>query len=263
MEREETMESTQREVAGAAGGINHPHNLVAERFDGRRERAVENELFDELRGLQQSEAFLGVFGKVLVEVAQETGVEIRIAEVVGERRVLQILPRFGVELLPEFQQQLRAVAAQPEAPDRIVSIVKEGRQTGQPANGAENVVEILAVTLGRVLAEVNRMLVAGQCQPRAGTGKIGGVSQQAVVFEETNEDAGENPRHRCLGKLRFAPGLVGFSGPFGCAGSLILGTKGSLDLGSLRTPRPQVILELHQEFLEVVEESRSVDHRDI
>jgi hypothetical protein len=73
VEREEAVEPAEREVAGAAGGVNHPHVLVAERVDGRRERAVENEFLDENRGLQQREPFLRVFGQVLVEIAQEAG----------------------------------------------------------------------------------------------------------------------------------------------------------------------------------------------
>ena len=76
----------EQEVAGAAGRVDHPERRGrsgrARGGSGSRpnssiagvERQVEDELLDELRGLQQREGLLGVLGQVLVEVAEEAGV---------------------------------------------------------------------------------------------------------------------------------------------------------------------------------------------
>ena len=85
-----------------------------------------------------------------------------------------VLACLGIELLPEFQQQLRAVAAEPETPDGIVRVVKERGQTGQPSDLMEDVVKIFPITLRRVLAEIKRVLVARQSEPFAGAGSHGG-----------------------------------------------------------------------------------------
>src|SRR6185369_1015636 len=119
------MKSAEEEVGGAAGRIDHPHTLVAERLDGRRKCAVQDEFLDELRCLEQRVALLRLVRKILVKVAEETGVEIRVAEIVDQWGVLQILTGFGIKLLPKFEQQLRSVTAEAKAPDRIVSIIKK------------------------------------------------------------------------------------------------------------------------------------------
>ncbi len=48
-----TPKCSQQEVTGAAGRVDHPHLAEAELADSRRERAVEDELLDELGRLQQ------------------------------------------------------------------------------------------------------------------------------------------------------------------------------------------------------------------
>ena len=70
---EEPRKAAEQEVAGAAGGIDHPHFAEAEGLDGRGEGAVEDELLDEDGGLEEGVAFARGFGEVLVEVAEEAG----------------------------------------------------------------------------------------------------------------------------------------------------------------------------------------------
>ena len=58
--------------ARPAGEVQQPHHAVAEDFDGRRERAVEDALLDELGHLQEGVAFARELGQILIKVAQET-----------------------------------------------------------------------------------------------------------------------------------------------------------------------------------------------
>ena len=67
-EGEEPRKAAEQKVTGAAGRIDHPHDSEAEGLDGRGEGAVENELLDEDRGLEQGVAFPGGFGQVLQPV---------------------------------------------------------------------------------------------------------------------------------------------------------------------------------------------------
>jgi hypothetical protein len=73
-QREQAPEAAEQEVPGAAGGIDHPHDLEAEGVDRRIERAVENELLDEVRRLEQGELLARGLGEVLVEIAEESRV---------------------------------------------------------------------------------------------------------------------------------------------------------------------------------------------
>ena len=50
---DQPVEGAEQEVAGAAGRVDHLDGLAAELVDRRVERPVEDELLDELRGLQQ------------------------------------------------------------------------------------------------------------------------------------------------------------------------------------------------------------------
>ena len=90
-------------MARAAGGINHPHDAEAESLDGRGEGAVEDELLDEVGRLEEGVSLAGGFGEVLVEVAEETGVPVRIGEIVNQ------LPGFGIGLPPEIEEVFRCI----------------------------------------------------------------------------------------------------------------------------------------------------------
>lgn len=79
---EQSVERTQQEVAGAAGGIDQGRTGKAEGLDGRREGAVEDELLDEVGRLEQGVGVLGVLGQVLVEIAEESRRPRRIGEIV-------------------------------------------------------------------------------------------------------------------------------------------------------------------------------------
>ena len=96
---DQPLEAAQQEVAGAAGRVDHPHFAEAELADGRRQRAVEDELLDELRRLQQRVALARGFRQVLVEVAEEAGVPVGVGEVVHQGAGVR------VHLLPELAQR--------------------------------------------------------------------------------------------------------------------------------------------------------------
>ena len=66
-------------------------------MDGRRQRAIEDELLDELRRLQQRIALARGFGQILVQVAKKAGVPLWVGEVVrkGARVRVYLLPEIG------------------------------------------------------------------------------------------------------------------------------------------------------------------------
>jgi hypothetical protein len=111
-----------------------------------------------------------------------------------------------------------------------------------------------------VLAEINRALIAGQRETFTGARKISDVAEQAVVFEETDEDARENPRDCRLSELGFAPRFVGFGSAFGRASRIVLDTQRRFDFGTFGAARAEVVLEFNEEFLEVGKECEAVDH---
>ena len=85
---EQAVERAEQEVAGAAGGVDQleafERAFVQRWFQG----AVEDELLDEDRRLQQRVGVLRVLGQVLVQVAEEPGGQRRVCQVVDERAVL-------------------------------------------------------------------------------------------------------------------------------------------------------------------------------
>ena len=85
---EEAVEGAEQEVAGPAGRVDELEAFERAFFQRWFEGAVEDELFDEDRGLQQRVGVLRVLGQVLVQVAEEPGGQRTIRQVVDERAVL-------------------------------------------------------------------------------------------------------------------------------------------------------------------------------
>src|SRR5699024_11087786 len=77
---EESLEGADEEVARTAGRVDELKALKGTFGQGRGQGAVEDELLDEHGGLAQGVLLLGVGGEVLVQVAQETGVQLRVVE---------------------------------------------------------------------------------------------------------------------------------------------------------------------------------------
>ena len=70
---QQPVERTEQEVPRAAGRVDQPHRCEPELLDCWVEGAVENELLDELRRLQQRVVLARLLGQVLVEVTEEPG----------------------------------------------------------------------------------------------------------------------------------------------------------------------------------------------
>ena len=85
---EQAAERAEQEVAGPAGRVDQPEAFEGPLFQRWFEGAVEDELLDEDRGLQQRVGVLRVLGQVLVQVAEEPGGQRTIRQVVHERAVL-------------------------------------------------------------------------------------------------------------------------------------------------------------------------------
>ena len=95
---EEAAECAQKEVAASAGGVDDAQparevrvakggrRLKAELLDRGVEGVVEDELLDELRGLEEGVGLAGGLGEILVEVAQEAGVPVGVGEIVDRSR---------------------------------------------------------------------------------------------------------------------------------------------------------------------------------
>ncbi len=189
---EQAMKRAEQKMAGPAGRIDHLHDVVTELVDGRAERQIEDELLDELRGLQQRIALARVLGEVLVEVTEETGVPRRVGEVVDESSVL-------AAAAPEGDQTLGRVMRHRDLVERVVPPVEQGRAHGHTGDGVEGGEQPVTVGLGRMGAEE---LVLGLLRQRhAGRVRPGQVrlGEQAVVLAEPDEHGGEHPGDRGLG----------------------------------------------------------------
>src|SRR5262249_39482453 len=97
-------------VPGSARGVDQQHLVKTELGDRRLEGAVEDELLNKDRGLQQRVALLRCLGKVLVEVAEEPRVKSLVGEVVDKGARLRIYLR------PQLAQHPRAIRSGTKAP---------------------------------------------------------------------------------------------------------------------------------------------------
>jgi hypothetical protein len=61
--------AAQEKMATSASRINHPETIEPELVKGWIKRAIQNELFDEFRRLQERISVAGFLGKVLIQVA--------------------------------------------------------------------------------------------------------------------------------------------------------------------------------------------------
>lgn len=82
--------------------------------------------------MQKGVPLAGVLGEVLVKVAQETGVPVRIGEVVGQRA------NVWIRLTPEIKQAREGIPGGPGEPERIVSPIEELAHAGKPAYRLEH-----------------------------------------------------------------------------------------------------------------------------
>jgi len=94
---QKALESPEKEVARAAGGVDELEALEPVLLDSLCESAIENELLDEDRSLEECVLLLSVHGEVLVEVTEEAGIEVGVGEVVDQVAV-------GVLCPPESEQ---------------------------------------------------------------------------------------------------------------------------------------------------------------
>ena len=101
--------------------------------------------------------------------------------------------------------------------------VEEVGQAGQPADFREDVMEILAFGEAGEFAEEDDLLVARPRQPRRiRPGEMERLDE-AIVLQETDEDAGEHPGDGDIGQLFLAPRLVGERGALARAGGVVGG----------------------------------------
>ena len=132
---------------------------------------------------------------------------------------------------------------------------------GQLRRLAEDGQEVLAVGLGRVAGDVEGVVVARERQPVARTGEARRVDE-AVVLEEADEHAGEDPGDGRLGEVVLAPDLVGLGGAARAARARSYSSRtGASTSGFVAAALAQVALEVLQQPLQVGEQARAVDHR--
>ena len=112
-------------MTGPACRIDEAEIGETELVQCRCEGTVQNELLDELRRLQQCVTLLRILREILVQVAQETGVPLRVGEVVPQCAGIR------VHHPPERQQIARSITGYPMAPYRVVLVVVEARDPGQ------------------------------------------------------------------------------------------------------------------------------------
>ena len=240
---EEAAEAPQEEVPAATGRVDHPQVFEAELLHRRVERPVEDELLDEFRRLQQGVFLPRRLRKVLVQIAQEPGVP----RVVG--KVMHQPARFRLDPLEEAQEGLRRVAAEPAAVlvDRVVR-PEDVPPTGEFRQSVEDRQEILPVGVGRVLGEIEFVLVprAAETLVRAGNPRR---VDQAVVLQESGEDATEDPRHGNLRDRIRPPRLERQGRPLGLPRGVVLGTDCLAYLRDFIAPGAEVGLQLPQQSL--------------
>ena len=145
---EQTVEGAEQEVAGAAGGVDEPEAFERTFFQRWFEGAVEDELLDEDRRLQQRVGVLGVLGEVLVQVAEEPGGQRGVGQVVDERAVL-------AAAAPEVEQPGHRVTGRRDQVQRGVRVDQRLRR-GQPGQVVDRDLQPFAVGVLGVGAEERR-----------------------------------------------------------------------------------------------------------
>ncbi|WP_326829806.1 hypothetical protein OIE13_07770 [Streptosporangium sp. NBC_01810] len=119
---QQPVERTEQEVPRPAGGVDQLQFRQIETFQGRGEGLVEDELLHEDRRLQQRVLLLDVLREILVEVAEEAGVQALAVEVVREPDAV------AVPALESLDQRLGPVSRDVPPPDEVgVSWPCDGR----------------------------------------------------------------------------------------------------------------------------------------
>ena len=212
---EQAVECPEQEVPGTTGGVDQAQVLQPELVEGVGERSVEDELLDELRGLFQGVFLLGVFGQVLVQITQKTGLGSQILIDINQglsrasgraERAFQS-PRLGVDLSKILQKSPRHIPAGINCPQWGFPFGEQLGRRRDLADLGEDVFQVFPVGLVRMLPEEEFVGSFGQfapvalpCQPA--------LVDEVVVFHEPDEDAGQHPRHGDLIEIVFPPFLV-------------------------------------------------------
>ena len=121
-----------------------------------------------------------------------------------------------------------------------------------------------------LVLEVELVLVVGPL-PALARAREPRRLDQAVVLQEADEDAAQDPGHRHLGEELVAPHLEGLAGAAGLLGLAVLGAELGVELGGdfLLLGRggrvggdagAEVVLELLLEALESLQQDGGVDH---
>ena len=100
---EQPLERADQEVTATARGIDELHGGQPVLGERRREGAIEDERLDKDGRLQQREALLGVLGQVLVQIAEEPRVALRVGEVEDGADIVGRV----VERIPQADQPAR------------------------------------------------------------------------------------------------------------------------------------------------------------
>ena len=178
---------------------------MAELAEGRFHGAVEDELLDELGGLEQGIRRAGGFGEILVEVAQETGVPAFSA--VGRQGVSEVVDDYAplVTCAPEIDDRTGTVVAEGDLEEGVVGAIEKERSCLPRSQIGESLLQPTAV--GGVVVILDIRLVAGQGQVSAvgpGSGEVR-LGDEVVVLAEAYEDGAEHPGDGDLGDALVEP----------------------------------------------------------
>ena len=237
--------------------------VEAELGERWRQRLVEDELLDEDRRLEQGVGLAGVVGEVLVEVAEEAGVECRVGEVMDQLAA-------GVGGTPEVDERCSPLGTDVSDPDWIVRLVDERLARGLRSQNCEGLAEPVATVVRWVLPEVRREVLLRPCRPVARTrdpadrnrGPIDpGARQQVVVLAEAHEGHRDQPRDSGLVDLVVAPHHPGVAGALAPAGlGVLLLQAGAPAVGLVIRASAEVGLDQLELGLEVLEQGGGLDH---
>ena len=183
-------------MTGSAGGVDELEPVDAEFGDRGGQGAVEDEFFDEHRRLQQRVGLLRVVGQVLVQVAEEAGVQVGVGEVMHQCAVV-------VGAAPEVDEALGGLGADLRGPDRVVPGVDKRCSGGLGCQHPEGLLEPVAVVVAGVDPEVGGLVLPCAEDTVAGPGDPAdrdrhavedGAHEQVVVLAEPDERRRKDPR---------------------------------------------------------------------